>query len=66
MKERYDGSSLKEGWWGDRRREGEKDKVVVAALKAGVSGSKVVNHTFVSKENIRATCQQLVPTLMSY
>lgn len=40
--------------------EGGEDKLVVAALKAGVSGTLLVNHTFVSKESIKATCQQLV------
>lgn len=49
---------------GRRQKQGEKDKFVVAVLKAGVSGSVVVNHTLVSKENIRATCQQLVHTGM--
>lgn len=50
------------GW----QKEGAKDKFVVAVLKAGVSESKVVNHTFVSKGSIRATCQQLVPTPIPY
>lgn len=49
---------------GRRQKQGGKDKFVVAVLKAGVSGSVVVNHTLVSKENIRATCQQLVHTGM--
>ena len=40
--------------------EGRKDKLVVAALKAAVSGTALVNHTFVSKGRIKTTCQQLV------
>lgn len=43
--------------------EGRGDKLVVAALKAGVSGT-LVNHTLVSKGRIRATCQQLVLRVM--